>query len=637
MISSTPSPHFFLSPPSLCVVSLADHPLLPPEHILNTPKTAIADSLSGLTYLNPHTELYDTTLILRKPSNDKVHLICGGGGGHEPSHSSMVGQGMLSAAVSGQIFASPNAGQVEKALDKLKGGKGTLVITKNYTGDVLQFGLAKERWAATHLGEDTIRMVVVGDDVAVPRSQGVLTGRRGLAGTVLTYKIAGALASKGATLDEVEMLAKVVSENCGTMGMGLEHCHVPGTEKSEDYLGENEAEIGMGIHNEPGIRKVSPIPSAEKLVDEFLNTITNTTDEERSFLPFQNDGKDEVVLLVNNLGGLPELELGIIVKEAAQWLERKHITVQRAISGSFMTSLNLPGFSLTLLLLPREPVEKSGFESSITFNKELILECLDEPTEAPGWRWMYKGKPEMRVEEKDDAKKSKKTPELGESDVKGPKPTDSKLFISAIESALKSVISAEPEITRYDTIAGDGDAGLTLKAGAEGILEEISQNKISDSDVVAAMVEMSSVVEREMGGTSGGLYAILLSGLSKGLIQASKEQKKEEATVEVWSRGLELALNTLYQYTRARPPSRTLIDPLSSFILTLSSDPSNRKTLVSAFSAAKEAAEATRDLDAKAGRAAYVDQEKIRDAKAPDAGAWGVWMMLKGVKEVLEI
>ena len=114
------------------------------------------------------------------------------------------------------------------------------------------------------------------------------------------------------------------------------------------------------------------------------------------------------------------------------------------------------------------------------------------------------------------------------------------MFISAIESALKSVISAEPEITRYDTIAGDGDAGLTLKAGAEGILEEISQNKISDSDVVAAMVEMSSVVEREMGGTSGGLYAILLSGLSKGLIQAGKEQKKEEATVEVWSRGLEV-------------------------------------------------------------------------------------------------
>ncbi|GAA5950894.1 hypothetical protein JCM3765_004622 [Sporobolomyces pararoseus] len=610
------------------------------KHILNSPKTAIRDSLEGLNFLNPETELYDTTLILRKPSTSQVHLICGGGGGHEPAHASFVGKGMLSAAVSGQVFASPNARQVEKTLEKLKNGKGTLVITKNYTGDVLQFGLAKERWAATHLGEDTVRMVVVGDDVSVPRSQGALTGRRGLAGTVLTYKIAGSLATKGANLDEVEYLAKMISESCGTMGMGLEHCHVPGTEKSEEYLEDNQAEIGMGIHNEPGIRKVSPIPSAEKLVDEFLSTITNTEDKERSFLPFKNDGKDEVVLLVNNLGGLPELELGIVVKEAAQWLERKHITVQRAIAGSFMTSLNLPGFSLTLLLLPREAQipEQSKFETDIKFNKELVLECLDEKTDAPGWKWMYKGKPEMKILEEEDEKEKKQKESLSEeNEVKGPKPTDSKLFISALEAALKSVISAEPEITKYDTIAGDGDAGLTLKAGASGILEEISQNKISDQDVVRAMVECSAVVEKEMGGTSGGLYAIGLSGLSKGLIQAAKELGKEEATVEVWSRGLELALNTLYQYTRARPPSRTLIDPLSSFILTLSSSPSDPKTLWSAFDAAKEAAEATRDLDAKAGRAAYVDQDKIREAAVPDAGAWGVWKLLQGVKETLQI
>ncbi|GAA5831207.1 hypothetical protein JCM3766R1_002968 [Sporobolomyces carnicolor] len=615
------------------------------KHILNSPKTAISDSLSGLAYLNPHVELYDTTIIARKPSSDRVHLICGGGGGHEPAHAAFVGQGMLSAAVSGNVFASPNARQVEKALDKLKSGKGTLVITKNYTGDVLQFGLAKERWAATHLGEDTVRMVVVGDDVSVPRSQGALTGRRGLAGTVLVYKIAGSLASsQGAKLDEVEFMAELISKSCGTMGMGLEHCHVPGTEPSDDYLKDNEAEIGMGIHNEPGIRKVSPVPSAEKLVDEFLSTITDTEDKERSFLPFQNDGKDEVVLLVNNLGGLPELELGIVVKEAAEWLERKHITVQRAIAGSFMTSLNLPGFSLTLLLLPREPVspEPSRFETDLKFSKELILECLDDSTQAPGWKWMYKGKPEMKVEREEDGGRGKhgKKDEAQlqeESEVKGPKPTDAKLFISALESALKSVIAAEPEITRYDTIAGDGDAGLTLKAGANGILDEISRNAISDDDVVRAMVECSAVVEKEMGGTSGGLYAIGLSGLSKGLIQAAKELESDRATVEVWSRGLELALNTLYQYTRARPPSRTLIDPLSSFILTLASSPSDHKTLVSAFSAAKEAAEATRDLDAKAGRAAYVDQEKIREASVPDAGAWGVWKLLQGIKEVLEI
>lgn len=233
---------------------------------VNEPKTAVSDALAGLSFLNPHTKVVNrTTLILRQPAPDRVHLLCGGGGGHEPAHAAFVGQGMLSCAVSGQIFASPNAGQVEDALKRLDlagRSRGTLIVVKNYTGDVLQFGLANERWAATHLvsGKDAkeqdsetkphqVRLVVVGDDVSVPREQGALTGRRGLAGTVLVYKLAGALAANGSShsLDEIEHLARTVADSCGTMGMGLEHCHVPGTDKSEAYLGENEAEIGMGI------------------------------------------------------------------------------------------------------------------------------------------------------------------------------------------------------------------------------------------------------------------------------------------------------------------------------------------------------------------------------------------------------
>lgn len=625
------------------------------KHILNEPKTAVSDALAGLSFLNPHTKVVNrTTLILRQPAPDRVHLLCGGGGGHEPAHAAFVGQGMLSCAVSGQIFASPNAGQVEDALKRLDlagRSRGTLIVVKNYTGDVLQFGLANERWAATHLvsGKDAkeqdsetkphqVRLVVVGDDVSVPREQGALTGRRGLAGTVLVYKLAGALAANGSShsLDEIEHLARTVADSCGTMGMGLEHCHVPGTDKSEAYLGENEAEIGMGIHNESGIRKVSPVPSAAKLVDEFLSTITATTDSERSYLQFKNDGQDEVILLVNNLGGLPEVELSIVAKEAAEWLKRKRITVRRAIAGSFMTSLNLPGFSLTLLLLPREPVPlpPSSTSSSFAVSSDLLVELFDAPTEAPAWKWSFKGEPEMLVEEAEEEGKKRKETSAGEKEsrVKGPRPSDSKLFLPALESALKSVIAAEPEITRYDTIAGDGDAGLTLKAGAQGILDAISENRIPDDDVVAAMVACSEVVEREMGGTSGGLYAIALSGLSKGLVEAAKDKESEVATAEVWARGLELALNTLYRYTRARPPSRTLVDPLSSFILTFASDPSR---LSHAIKAAQEAAEATRDLAAKAGRAAYVDQEKIREASVPDAGAWGVWKLLEGMQKAL--
>ncbi|BGO99319.1 hypothetical protein NBRC10513v2_000424 [Rhodotorula toruloides] len=608
------------------------------KHILNSPKTAILDSLSGLAFLNPSTEVYDTTLLLRSPSHDRVHIVCGGGGGHEPAHAAFVGEGMLSAAVSGQVFASPNAGQVEKAIGKLSLSKGVLLVVKNYTGDVLQFGLAKERWSATHLEDDSVRMVIVGDDVSVPRSQGALTGRRGLTGTVLVYKLAGALAAQGASLDEVEFVAKMVAERCGTIGMGLEHCHVPGTEKGEAYLKDDEAEIGMGIHNEPGIRKVSPIPTASKLVDEFLTTLTSTdSDPERSYLPFKNDGQDEVILVVNNLGGLPELELGVVVKEAAEWLANKRITVRRAVAGSFMTSLNLPGFSLTLLLLPRSPLTPPpSTSSSLSLDTPLLLDLFDAPTQAPAWKWTFRGEPEMRVIKEGEVEKVGKREEKVGEEVKGPKPADPKLFLAALEAALKSVIAAEPEITRYDTIAGDGDAGLTLKAGAEGIMHAISQNKIPSDDVVAAMVACSAVVEKEMGGTSGGLYAIGLSGLSKGLLDAAKEKGSETATPEVWARGLELALNTLYRYTRARPPSRTLVDPLSSFILTFSSSPTSPTALSHAIAAAHEAAEATRDLDAKAGRAAYVDQEKIREASVPDAGAWGVWKLLEGVQKAVD-
>lgn len=180
---------------------------------------------------------------------------------------------------------------------------------------MLQFGLAKERWSATHLGKDDVRLVVVGDDVSVPRSQGKLTGRRGLAGTTLVHKIAGALAATGAELDDVEHVAQLVAENSGTFGVGLEHCHVPGTEEGEAYLKADELEMGMGsewqgsqvfagkihtqrltVHNEPGIRKVSPIPAAERLVNELLTTLTTTEDKERSYLPFKSECEREIAI-----------------------------------------------------------------------------------------------------------------------------------------------------------------------------------------------------------------------------------------------------------------------------------------------------------------------------------------------------
>ena len=206
-----------------------------------------------------------------------------------------------------------------------------------YTGDVLLFGLAKEQHNVTS-PDDPFRLTVVGDDCAVPRKQGSLVGRRGIAGTVLVYKVAAALAATEASIDDVHGIAEYVSTRVGSIGAGLNHAHVPGTNESEDHaLGADEIEIGMGIHNEAGIAK-EKLTNSKEVVAKMLKYITDTSDEERGFLPFKHDGKDEVVLLVNNLGGMSELELSAIANDAVQTLTDQKITVQRLLVGTIMVS-----------------------------------------------------------------------------------------------------------------------------------------------------------------------------------------------------------------------------------------------------------------------------------------------------------
>jgi len=193
------------------------------KHIVADAKSLVIDSLTGLVYSNPtlRLDVANKVVYRAKLAEDQVHIVSGGGSGHEPAHAAFVGDGMLSAAVCGQVFASPNSKQVSAALTRLSVGKGTLVVVKNYTGDVLQFGLAKERFNAQNSGSDQVKLVVVGEDVAVGREQGGIVGRRGLAATVLVYKIAGALAAEGASLDEVYQVAQYVAEHSVTIGASL--------------------------------------------------------------------------------------------------------------------------------------------------------------------------------------------------------------------------------------------------------------------------------------------------------------------------------------------------------------------------------------------------------------------------------
>ncbi|KAI9631205.1 hypothetical protein KEM48_013134 [Puccinia striiformis f. sp. tritici PST-130] len=590
------------------------------------PKKLVVDSLEGLTYLNSQVD-YDPTyqiISLKELPKDRCHLICGGGSGHEPSHSGFVGTGMLSAAVRGNIFASPNSQQVTNGLEKLDNHQGILIVVMNYTGDVLNFGIAKERWMARR-NTEAIKMVIVGDDVSVGREQGKLAGRRGLAGTVLVYKIAGALAAQGAPFSHVHAVAQFVADHLATIGVGFDHCQIPGaqTSKEHDSLGPDEVEIGMGIHNEPGYKR-QKITNLDQLINDIMPILTSTTDKDRSFLPFRDtssskESSNDVILLINNLGSISELELSAIVKLTGTWLLEKGFRVQRVISGTFMTSLDMSGFSISLILLPpanEDVVIDIVGESSLSISANMILDLFDAPADCPGWKSSHAGQPRFSKAEKKEPKVQ--DPEVAEV-------SDPALFIKAVQSACKALISAEPEITKYDTIAGDGDCGLTLKSGAEGILTAIDQEKIMGTDLVSDLLQISEVVNRDMGGTSGGLYSIYFNALAVGI---GKTKNSKTIDSQAWANALDFALNTLYKYTRARSPSRTLIDPLSAFVLTFTLTPSE---FDKAIEAAKESAENTIYLDAKAGRASYVDRQKLQDSQVPDAGAWGVWKLLEAI------
>ncbi|TFK39853.1 Dak1 domain-containing protein [Crucibulum laeve] len=585
------------------------------KHFLNTPASLVLDSLEGLCSVNPQLALDTQNKIVYIKSHDrsKVALMCGGGSGHEPAHAAFVGEGILTSAVCGSVFASPNASQVRHGIDLIDNDKGTVIIVKNYTGDVLNFGLAKEQYAALHPEKaDRVKFVIVGDDVSVGKTQGKIVGRRGLAGTVLVYKIAGALAHRGGSLDEVYDVVQWVAGNVATIGVSLEHTHVPGTAAPKSGLGESEIEIGMGIHNESGHRRVSPAPPLSELIPQLLDLLTSTSDPERSFVPFT--GKDGVVLLINNLGGISELELGGVVAETRRALDARGFKASRILSGTFMTSLNMPGFSITLLRLPTQKDTSAPSAS-------LLLSLLDDTPKTPAWKWSSNATPLPKSEQIVPAQKQ------ADAALRtiGLKSADPKAFIENIKHAANGLIAAEPEITRMDSIAGDGDCGLTLKAGAEGVLKKIEEGSIDGNDVVRSVIKIAQIAEEAMGGTSGALYSIFFSGLAQGL-QAQSQESGATITPQVWGEALSSALTKLYTYTRARPPSRTLVDPLDAFISAFFKDSTN---FSKATKAAADAAEATKNIEAKAGRSAYVEGNRLKEEQIPDPGAWGVKTILE--------
>ena len=313
------------------------------KKVINNPEYVVEEMLEGMIYAYPQyvKKLDNANILVRKDSKtDKVALVSGGGSGHEPSHGGFVGYGMLDGAVAGAVFTSPTPDQVYEAIKAVANDAGVLLVVKNYTGDVMNFDMAKEMAEMDGIKVDS---VIVNDDVAVENSTWTI-GRRGIAGTVFVHKLAGAKAEAGATLEEVKAVAEKVIDNVRSMGMALTPCIVPEAGKPNFTLAENEMEIGIGIHGESGTHK-EELKTADEIVTHLMDKILDDMNLVKG---------DEVAVLVNGLGGTPLMEQFIINRKVNRILEQKNVNVYRNIVGEYMTSMEMAGFSISLLKLDDE-------------------------------------------------------------------------------------------------------------------------------------------------------------------------------------------------------------------------------------------------------------------------------------------
>lgn len=313
------------------------------KKLINNPEFVVEEMLEGVVKAHPKhvrkLEGFNVLVRANSPVQGKVALVSGGGSGHEPSHGGFVGKGMLDGAVAGAVFTSPTPDQVFEAVKAVNGGAGVLLVVKNYTGDIMNFEMAAEMAAMEDI---QVASVVVNDDVAVENSTWT-TGRRGIAGTVFVHKIAGAAAEAGKSLEEVKAVAEKVIANVRSMGMSLTPCTVPAAGKPSFELAENEMEMGLGIHGEPGTFR-DVIKPADEIVEHLVDKILADIDYSGS----------EVAVMINGLGGTPLMELYIMNRKVSRMLEEKGIQVYKTLVGNYMTSLEMAGGSVSILKLDDE-------------------------------------------------------------------------------------------------------------------------------------------------------------------------------------------------------------------------------------------------------------------------------------------
>ncbi|KAK9115832.1 hypothetical protein Sjap_014779 [Stephania japonica] len=572
------------------------------KKLINDPNDVVTEYIEGLVETYPGLQYLDgfpeVKIVLRadisSASYDKVAVICGGGSGHEPAHSGFVGDGMLTAAVCGDVFASPPVDSILSGIRAVTGSKGCLLIVTNYTGDRLNFGLATEQAKSEGYNIET---VIVGDDCALPPQRG-LPGRRGLAGTILVNKVAGAAAAAGLSLADVAAEAKHASELVGTMGVALSVCTRPG-QVTSDRLGPGKMELGLGIHGEPGAAVVDLQP-VDAVLSHILKQILS---KETNYVPISSGNR--VVLMVNGLGSTPIMELMIAAGKAVTKLQLEHgLAVERVYTGSFMTSLDMAGFSVSIMRAD-----------------QAILQRLDAQTMAPCWPIGVSGKlAPTKIPVPVPAHTTKSDEALTrpkELSVEG------HILEAAIEAAAKAVIDLKDTLNELDGKVGDGDCGSTMFRGATTILEDM-RSYYPLNDAAETINEIGASVRRVMGGTSGIIYDIFCKAAYANLKESS-----QPVTSQKWPDALEASIAAVSKYGGARAGYRTLLDaliPASAVLqerLNAGDDPCTAFLLSS--EAALSGADSTQHMQAQAGRSTYVSVDILASVPDPGAMAAAAW------------
>ena len=529
------------------------------KQFINAKESLVTEAIDGLLRTTggrlarldgyPHVKV----VVRTDWDRSKVALVSGGGSGHEPSHAGFVGQGMLTAAVCGDVFASPSVDAVLAGILAVTGKAGCLLIVKNYTGDRLNFGLAAERARAFGL---KVAMVIVDDDVALPH----LPQARGVAGTLFVHKIAGAMAEAGADLDTIATAAQGVIRGAISIGMSLDTCTVPGSPK-ENRIGPGKAELGLGIHGEAGVEQVdfSGARAAMAMVVDRLAPAM---------------GKGDHVALLNNLGATTPLEMSVLAEELARSALGPRI---RWMIGPapLMTSLDMHGFSLSLL-----PVDQ---------DRAGLLAAPVAPHAWPGCLAM--AEPALRP--------------LPDGLVPiQPVPSGHPTRRALLERCCDALIAVEKDLNALDAKSGDGDTGSTLAGAARALKSALDRLPLADPTQLYRAIGME--LSQTMGGSSGVLLAIFFAAAGDA-----------SASGRDWIGALSAGLARVMQVGGAEPGHRTMIDALAPALAALP------QGIGAAAAAARAGADATAQMvRAKAGRASYLSEDKLKGFNDP--GAEGV-------------